>query len=101
MHFVAESITEKQDEFELAVSSLVCNCKIGGSFFCTFMENSTGYDVAGLRFPAVAVDADIITRVFDSLPVGNLEFHRIPLGSRPLRAGYTGMLTACGRRTDR
>jgi hypothetical protein len=98
MHFVAESITAEAAEFRAAVGSFVRAARLGGSFIASFMENSSGYTVGELRLPAVPVDAGAVESAFRPWS-DDVEVVRIPLGEAPLRAGYSGMLIATGRRT--
>lgn len=97
MHFVAESITSDPAEFSAAIESFVCALRDGGSFAATFMENSSGYVVGDLRLPAVAVTAETVTAAFEPW-AADVFVTRIPLDDVPLRAGYSGMIFATGRR---
>ena len=56
MFFVAESITEQADEFELALRAFTRSLKRGAPFAAAFMRNSTGYTVNDRDFPALRVD---------------------------------------------
>ncbi|MCM3922507.1 SCO2525 family SAM-dependent methyltransferase [Frankia sp. AiPs1] len=96
MFFVAESISERPEEFEDAVRRFLEALRAGAPFAAAFMENSDGYDVGGRRFPAVAVEAGYIRRILETAAT-DLRLERIGIGSDVLRAGYTGMIVACGR----
>jgi hypothetical protein len=96
MFFVAESISDRRDEFEAAIRRFAQALCAGAPFAAAFMENSLGYDVGGHRFPAVAVDADYICSILQP-EADDLRISRIGIGSEVLRPGYTGMITVCGR----
>lgn len=99
MFFVAESMTAKPDEFEAAVSQFIRALRPGRPFAAAFMQNSTGYTVAGQRFPAVAVtEADIKKAI--GLHQCEVALEPIPLWN-PIRDGYDGMVLATGRTADR
>lgn len=95
MFFVAESITADYAEFDAAVSSFLCALRPGAPFAAAFMEDSHGYDIAGVRFPAVGVGE---REVRDCLAryAARVRIHRITIRPAPLRPGYTGMLLALG-----
>jgi hypothetical protein len=95
MFFVAESITTDWAEFSAALIRFCQLLKPGAPFVATFMENSRGYDVGGLHFPALSIDRDDVDIQLSSL--GNdLTVHRFGIGDAPLRSGYSGMLLAHG-----
>jgi hypothetical protein len=95
MFFVAESITSRHGEFTKAVHRFLDALRPGAPFALAFMENSSGYTVAGRHYPAVAVGKDDVVDCLEGRSL-QLEVHRIdPLGHR-LRPGYSGMLVACG-----
>lgn len=100
MFFVAESITSQRGEFADAVHGFLGVLRPGAPFCIAFMENSLGYEVAGIEFPAVAVDHDDVTDCLSGRAT-NLVVDRIGTnGGPPLRDGYTGMIVACGRVPD-
>ena len=96
MFFVAESISQDPAEFEQAAASFVRALRPGAPFAAAFMEQSKGYDVAGVRFPATPVGAAEITACLSGLTAG-LQVNRVEMRPKPLRPGYTGMLVAIGR----
>ena len=53
MFFVADGMTTDEAEFERAVRSFLGALVPGSPFMMAFMEGSAGYDVNGVRFPAV------------------------------------------------
>ena len=95
MFFVAESISPQEREFRLAVEKFINALTPGAPFAIAFMEDSAGYNVGPLRFPAVAVtEAD----VDDCLRLLSDDFHTRPIRStKPLRDGYHGMILAIGK----
>ncbi len=96
MFFVAESISQDPTEFESAVGHFVRALRQGAPFAAAFMEQSDGYDVAGVRFPATPVGAEEIEACLGALTC-ELTVHRIEMRPAPLRPGYTGMVVAVGR----
>lgn len=96
MFFVAESITERTDEFHAAIQRFVTALTPRSPFAATFMRNSVGYTVNTHRFPAVAVTEEDIERCFQDL---GCRVDVSPVDSAavaPLRAGYDGMILALG-----
>lgn len=95
MFFCAESITDSVSEFERALEAWSRCAKPGGRLIAAFMENSTGYTIAGRSYPATCLTADAIAAAVSPL-VSDAAFTHIP---RPplVREGYSGMLFACGR----
>ncbi|WP_250037432.1 SCO2525 family SAM-dependent methyltransferase [Paractinoplanes maris] len=95
MFFVAESITSRIDEFQRATRLFVNALKRNAPFAAAFMRLSSGYVVAGERFPACSIDEDDVHRAL--APVArNVTVHRVR--SKGLRPGYDGMMVATGRR---
>jgi hypothetical protein len=95
MFFVAESITEDPEEFRDAIHGFVGALQPGAPFAATFMAGSSGYPVAGQRFPALRITpADVRERLM-SLRVSelNVEF---PQTRHRVRPGYGGMIVATG-----
>jgi hypothetical protein len=95
MFFVAESITADYAEFDRAVRGFLRALRPGAPFAAAFMEDSQGYEIAGVPFPAVGVGE---TELRDCLAdrAAEARIHRIPTGAEPLRPGYSGMLLALG-----
>ncbi|MGW0662861.1 SCO2525 family SAM-dependent methyltransferase [Streptodolium elevatio] len=98
MFFVAESFSTSQEEFRTALCRFCEMLRPGALFAIGFMENSQGYVVGGRDYPAVAVDAAVVSRVLAPL-AAELDVARIDMGDTPLRDGYTGMMLARGRVT--
>lgn len=95
MFFVAESISPRPEEFEAAVAAFVGTLRPGAPFAAAFMENSEGYDVGDLRFPAVKRTEDDVQSVFKGR-AKDVRTERLGLDHNPVRAGYTGMIFASG-----
>ncbi len=96
MFFVAESISEDPAEFEAATAAFVRSLRPGAPFAAAFMEQSKGYDVAGVPFPATPVGPEEITACLGGLATA-VRVHRVEMRPKPLRPGYTGMVVAVGR----
>jgi hypothetical protein len=99
MFFVAESLSEQAEEFQLAVRKFVSALRPGAPFAAAFMENSTGYDVGRHRFPAVSIGLSDVRECLAGRSA-DLLLDRINIGSDPLREGYSGMILARGRRVS-
>lgn len=97
MFFVAESLTRDIAEFEHAIHCFLDVLKPDAPFAIALMENSEGYEVGGLRFPAVAVGEADVRKVLEARAYA-LEVKHIDSGG--LRTGYSGMLLALGRRVE-
>jgi hypothetical protein len=96
MFFVAESLTTKHAEFELATRRFIEALRPDAPFAAAFMENSVGYDVGSIRFPAVAITVADVCSCLDGM-ASNLTVDRIGFGTDPVREGYSGMIFALGR----
>jgi hypothetical protein len=68
MFFVADGMTTDEAEFEFAVRKFLAALLPGSPFLMAFMEGSRGYDVHGVRFPAVRVTPTPMTRFTPILP---------------------------------
>jgi putative hemolysin len=64
MFFCAESITERQDEFEAACAAYARCVKRGGALAAAFLAHSAGYVVKESRFPALPLSAESIISAF-------------------------------------
>jgi hypothetical protein len=60
------------------------------------MEQSDGYEVASVRFPATPVGAQEVRYCLSALST-DLRVQRVEMRPAPLRQGYTGMIVAVGR----
>jgi hypothetical protein len=95
MFFVAESITNRNDEFVRAAQSFVNSLVPRAPFAAAFMRNSSGYWVGDQRFPACSVTETDVERAL--LPVASDVVIRT-VDSDDLRDGYCGMMVATGRK---
>jgi hypothetical protein len=96
MFFVAESLSDDRAEFELAVNRFLEVLRPGAPFAAAFMEGSEGYDVDGVRFPAIAVDSADVKHSLERSAT-DVVLERIGTDGLPLRPGYSGMIIAVGR----
>lgn len=100
MFFVAESITVKRDEFTSAIHCFLSALRPGAPFFIAFMENSLGYEVGEVKYPAVAVDREDVVESLAGRADG-VTVVRINAGKDKFREGYSGMVVAYGRSSGR
>ncbi|WP_354641936.1 SCO2525 family SAM-dependent methyltransferase [Kitasatospora camelliae] len=101
MFFVAESLSTEYGEFQDAVSAFAGSLAPGAPFAAAFMENSLGYEVGDLRFPACRIEAEHVTHSLEPFAAEGMKVERIDIPAELLlRDGYTGMLLALGRRSD-
>jgi NNMT/PNMT/TEMT family len=97
MFFVADGMTTDVAEFELAVRSFLNALKPGSPFMMAFMEGSSGYDVHGVRFPAVRVTRKSLEALLADLPVTSASIAlRTDNSIRAVRHGYDAMLLVTG-----
>lgn len=94
MFFIAESISDRRSEFELAIARFVGGLRPGAPFAAAFMRDSHGYPVGDKWFPSVAVREpdveDCLAPLSRGLRVSTVET------DEPLRDGYSGMILALG-----
>jgi hypothetical protein len=96
MFFVADGMTTDDAEFETAVHSFLGSLTPGAPFMMAFMENSAGYDVSGVQFPAVVVTPESLSALLAPVPVTGVDVLRTDNSIRRLRAGYDAMLLVTG-----
>lgn len=96
MFFVAESISADHVEFQHAIGGFLRSLRPGAPFAAAFMENSLGYEVGGMPFPAVRITEEEVRIATKGLVEEPLTVHRFHAEGNPLRDGYTGMLLALG-----
>lgn len=96
MFFVADGMTSEEAEFEAAVRSFLSALTPGAPFMMAFMEGSAGYDVSGIRFPAVRVTLESLHKLLAGLPVTGTEVLRTDNSIRRVRPGYDAMLLVTG-----
>jgi|HubBroStandDraft_1064217.scaffolds.fasta_scaffold232681_2 hypothetical protein len=96
MFFVADGITSDRVEFESAVRTFLAALVPGAPFMMAFMEHSAGYEVSGVRFPAIEVTPESLNTLLDGLPVTGTKILRTDSSVRRLRTGYDAMLLTTG-----
>jgi hypothetical protein len=95
MFFCAESITERQDEFEAACVAFARSVKAGGMLAAAFLVRSAGYIVADRPFPVLSLTPDFIERVFAENADG-VHAELIGIREREIRSGYSGFIFLTG-----
>jgi hypothetical protein len=96
MFFVADGMTTDEGEFKAAVRAFLDALLPGAPFMMAFMEGSTGYDVHGVRFPAVTVTQSSLESLLTELPVAGISILRTDNSIRRVRHGYDAMLLVTG-----
>jgi hypothetical protein len=91
MFFVAESITRRHDEFERATRCFLRSLKPNAPFAAAFMRESKGYEVAGVHFPAVAINERHVQECLESAGVRKSHVETI-VSDTPLREDFAMML---------
>jgi hypothetical protein len=95
MFFVACSMSTEREEFFAAVRCFLRALRPGAPFAAAFMTGSDGFEIGGVRFPAVAVDLPMIERALAGLTA---DAKVVPIrDTEPLRSGV-GMALALGLR---
>jgi hypothetical protein len=95
MFFCAESITERQDEFEFACAAYARCVKPGGALAAAFLVRSAGYVVADRPFPVLYLSAAMIETLFARYADG-VKAERIGIVEREIRSGYSGFVFLTG-----
>jgi hypothetical protein len=95
MFFCAESITERQDEFEAACAAFARCVKPGGALIAAFLVRSAGYVVADRRFPVLSLSPDSIQTVF-ARHAEEVKAEGIGIVEREIRSGYSGFVFLTG-----
>jgi hypothetical protein len=96
MFFVAESITTRIAEFERATRRFIESLTSKAPFAAAFMRDSSGYSVAGQRFPACAIGKNDVRRCLAD--IAYVDDIQVVDSDDPLREGYRGMIVATGRK---
>ena len=96
MFFVADGMTTDEVEFKRAVRSFLAALVPGSPFMMAFMENSPGYDVSGITFPAVKVTPASLDALLSDLPVTDTSVLRTDNSIQRARVGYDAMLLVTG-----
>lgn len=91
MFFCAESITERQDEFEAACAAYARCVKPGGALAAAFLVRSPGYVVKDRAFPALHLSAQSIQTTF-ARHATSLKAEAIGVVERQIRSGYSGFV---------
>jgi hypothetical protein len=95
MFFCAESITERQDEFETACAAFVRCVKPGGALIAAFLVRSGGYIVADRPFPELSLSAESIEMTF-AHHADKVVAESIGIVEREIRSGYSGFVFLTG-----
>ncbi|GAA2607655.1 SCO2525 family SAM-dependent methyltransferase [Dactylosporangium fulvum] len=95
MFFVAESMSERPEEFAEALEKFVHALRPGAPFAAAFMAQSPGYSVGGIRYPAVSVTVADVRRNLDPI-VEEVDVQPVFSG-QVIKAQYKGMILALGR----
>ncbi|MET0181373.1 MAG: hypothetical protein ABW199_00655 [Caulobacterales bacterium] len=96
MFFCAESITEKQEEFERACHAFARAVRASGILAAAFLAGSKGYVVAETAFPALAIDEASLRAAFADVAT-DIVITPIGLVEEEVRSGYSGMLFLTAR----
>lgn len=98
-HFFAESATRNEDEFVELLSRIARLGRPGATVLMSFMCRSEGYTVAGVEFPAFAVDESSLMSYLEAAGVGlESPLLRIaPTEDPSSQPGYDGMVFVGGR----
>jgi hypothetical protein len=100
MFFVADSMTTDEAEFKLALRSFLGALVPGAPVLMAFMEGGTGYDVSGIKFPAVNVTLMSLDALLAELPVTGVSILRTDNSIQSVRPGYDAMLLVTGLVTE-
>lgn len=95
MFFCAESITERQDEFEQACAAFARAVRPGGLLAAAFLVRSEGYVVGDRPFPVLKLSAETIDAVFRNHADG-VKAELIGIVEREIRSGYAGFIFLTG-----
>lgn len=91
MFFCAESITRDQQEFAHACQAFANAVRSGGALVAAFLARSDGYQVSGIDYPAVPIDATSVAAIFAPL-CRSCKIETIGLCDNQVRSGYSGMI---------
>jgi hypothetical protein len=97
-HFFAESATRDRDTLVMLLRRIGQLGAPEARVFLSFMRRSVGYTVAGMDFPAVAVDEDTLPALFEAagLRFSAMECSVTGTETPPTREGYEGMVFVGG-----
>lgn len=96
MFFVADGLSDDEAEFVAAVRAFIGSLRPGSPFMMAFMEDSDGYKVHDINFPAVRVTPKSLDVLLARLPVTGASVLRTDNSVRRLRPGYEAMLFVTG-----
>lgn len=99
MFFCAESITERQDEFEAACAAFARSVKPGGALIAAFLTRSAGYVVGDRPFPVLYLTPESIEHAFARHAI-DVKAERIGIVEREIRSGYSGFVFLTGRAAE-
>ena len=95
MFFCAESITERQDEFDAACAAYANCVKPGGALVAAFLVRSGGYVVADRPFPVLQLSAEAIEQSV-ARHAKAVRAKTIGISEREIRSGYSGFVFITG-----
>lgn len=95
MFFCAESITQRQDEFEAACAAFARSVRKGGTLAAAFLVRSEVYVVADRPFPVLKLSPDMIEGVFGH-HARDVRAELIGIVDREIRSGYSGCIFLTG-----
>jgi hypothetical protein len=95
MFFCAESITEREDEFEAACGAFARCVKPGGTLAAAFLVRSGGYVIADRPFPVLKLSEERIEGVFKE-HASAVRADMIGIVDREIRSGYSGFIFLTG-----
>lgn len=95
MFYCAESITERQDEFEAACAAFARCVRQGGTLAAAFLARSTGYAVNESSYPALSLSVESTVHAFAPYADG-LKAEAVARDHQ-VRSGYSGFIFLTGR----
>lgn len=100
MFFCAESITQRQDEFERACRCFAGAVRPGGTLVGAFLNRSDHYAVADYEFPGARATRESVLAAFGDM-IADVAIEMIGIVEEEIRIGYSGtiLLTATRARS--
>jgi SAM-dependent methyltransferase len=99
MFFCAESMTQRQDEFDRACRCFAGAVRPGGTLVGAFLNRSDGYVVAGRDFPVLEVTPDSVLSAFGDM-IDDVKIEMIGIVEEQIRSGYAGMILLTATRSN-
>jgi hypothetical protein len=99
MFFCAESMTQRQDEFDRACRCFAGAVRPGGTIIGAFLNRSDGYVVAGRDFPVLEVTPDSVLAALDGM-IETPKIDMIGIVDEQIRSGYAGMILLTATRSN-